>query len=310
MTLNPKLLFSDPKVRTLLKTNNYIAARDLLIRVTIETLLILLVYCSVRNANYILAAALFYLLAIWHSFWGYAGIGHEFMHGRVFSNKSVNNLLYYFASILVWSNPAFFRDSHLYHHAKTFSQDDFEAYGVQKWRAVNIFSYLTIDLALLRRKIFYTVVNAFGKKLVNGMWLNIPRSHQTAASLILLVQIAIGVIIFYISRDFTFNLLWILLPFTAQLLNKILSQTQHMGLAYEREYGPLRHSRSIRMPKLISFLYAGMNFHAEHHLIPAIPYYNLPSASEYLLGLCNYKFEDWRQFFKNDFVPILRSICI
>jgi len=79
------------------------------------------------------------------------------------------------------------------------------------------------------------------------------------------------------------NALWFLLPFTGQFFNRLLAQSQHVGLDHLKEEGALSHSRTLLLPRLIEFLYAGMNFHAEHHLIPAIPYYKLPKLNALLV---------------------------
>jgi fatty acid desaturase len=230
------------------------------------------------------------------------------MHGRVFSNKRANSSLYFLASSLVWSNPSFFKNSHLYHHAKTFSEDDTEAKGVQKWGMANVFFYLTIDIPLMVKRLFYTIVNSLGFKYVNGAWLNISKAHQIAALFTLLFQTLFAMIIFYFTQNILFVVLWLLLPFTGQLINRLLAQSQHIGLIAGRELGPLKYSRSIELPKLITFLYAGMNYHAEHHLMPSMPYYNLAKASKLLVKFYGHKVIHWRKFYGFEFLPLLKSI--
>lgn len=105
--LNAKTLLSDPAMRDLLKTNNYLATRDLVLRLLVELILMYIIYFLFQRDHFIIALCCFYMLAIWHSFWGYAGIGHEFMHARVFSNKYINRIFYYLSSALVWSNATF-----------------------------------------------------------------------------------------------------------------------------------------------------------------------------------------------------------
>lgn len=41
-------------------------------------------------------------------------------------------------------------------------------------------------------------------------------------------------------------------------------------------------SITLRLPKILSFIYAGMNYHAEHHLLPSMPFYNLEASSNVL----------------------------
>jgi fatty acid desaturase len=302
-----KKIIANPAIRILLKPNNFIATRDLTFRIIFEALLIWLVYHFIQDREYIIGSLIFYTLAFWHSFWGYAGIGHELMHGRVFSSKYVNKALYYLSSSFTWSNPSFFKESHLHHHAKTFSKYDHESNGVQKWDMISLFFYTTIDIPSMLRRLFYTIINSFGRKYVKGKWLVISGEHQFASIFILFSQTLFGLLIYYFTLDFLFVVLWILLPFTGQLINKLLAQSQHMGLESLRDFGPLNYSRSLKLPKLIVFLYAGMNYHAEHHLIPSIPYYNLGKASVLLCEFYNHKIIDWRHFYCKDFISFLRA---
>ncbi len=300
-------IFSDPAVRALLRTKNHIAARDLVVRILVEIILISTTYRAFESGSFIFGFFTFYFLAIWHSFWGYAGIGHELLHGRVFSSKALNILLYYVASFLVWNNPVFFRNSHFHHHNETFSEDDAEAKGVQNWRSSDIFSYLTLDIASMLRRLWYALINSVGYSYLRYRFLRIPRAHQKAAAMNLVFQISTHWIIFLYTNDFFYNFLWLILPFTGQIINKLLAQSQHIGLDEYRDLGPLKHSRSIRLPRLFSFLYAGMNYHAEHHLVPAMPYYSLPEFSRYLIERHSHKTVDWRSFYGNEFFALLRG---
>lgn len=99
--LSTKTILADPAMRELLKPNNYLATRDLILRLLVELILMFVIYFLFYRDQLIIALFFFYILAIWHSFWGYAGIGHEFMHGRVFSNNYVNVIFYYLSSALV-----------------------------------------------------------------------------------------------------------------------------------------------------------------------------------------------------------------
>ena len=305
--LNAATVLEDPHIRELLNFNNSLAIRDLTFRVLVQLILMYLVYFLFSSEKFILGVFSFYILAIWHSFWGYAGLGHELVHSRVFSNKKVNLLLYYFSSALVYSNPVFFRLSHYHHHAHTFAEDDAETKVAQGWGKMEIVFYMTIDVPFMCRRLFYTFINSFGYLYSDGVFRKISTLHQHAAAIILLIQIVISVSIYAYTENLLFNILWLLLPFTGQMFNRILSQSQHVGLEVYRNHGPLHHSRSISLPKLATFLYAGMNYHAEHHLIPSIPYYNLHKLSDYLVRLHGHQVIDWRSFYGSQFFLLLRT---
>lgn len=50
--VNVKIVMSDPAMRGLLKIDNYIAARDLAIRVIVEIILIYLIYYFIQDSRF------------------------------------------------------------------------------------------------------------------------------------------------------------------------------------------------------------------------------------------------------------------
>lgn len=266
----------------LCKPNNEVAVQHLIYRIVGEFLIFVIAVFLFEN-YFILSLVLFYMCAVWHGFWGYAGIGHEFYHGRVFSNFTINRLLYRLASYLTWNNPEFFRLSHNYHHRNTFATDDGEAFSTQDWRPLAIFFYIGVDIPLVFRRLFYAIINSAGFTISQKKINRIGVRFQVESILMLTFHFFTHLAIYNIFLNFDFNIIWFLLPFTGQFLNRLLAQSQHIGLASLKKEGALKHSRTLLLPRLLEFLYAGMNFHVEHHLMPAIPYYKLPKLNALLV---------------------------
>ena len=275
-------IIDKPTLIELCKPSDAVAIRHLAYRVTGESLLF--TAANFLFEDWLLASLIiFYFCAVWHGFWGYAGIGHEFYHGKVFSNSNINKILYRLASYSTWNNPEFFRVSHNYHHRKTFAADDSEAINNQKWGVLPIILYIGIDFPLMFRRLFYAIINSVGLTISKGKFKRIDRKFQTNSILMIIFHFLVHFIIWKSLSTWQTNVLWFLLPFTGQFFNRLLAQSQHIGLAHLNEEGALKHSRTLLLPRLIEFLYAGMNFHAEHHLIPAIPYYKLPKLNSLLV---------------------------
>ena len=55
--------------------------------------------------------------------------------------------------------------------------------------------------------------------------------------------------------------------------------TQHLGLQ-EDVLDHRANSRTVYMNPVFRFLYLNMNYHIEHHLYPAVPYYRLPALHD------------------------------
>ena len=299
--VNIKRMLVSADLRALMQIDDFLAARDLTIRIVVEICLVLLFYYYFENGNYFFGSFVFYVLAVWHSFWGYAGIGHELMHGRVFSYRRLNTIFFSLSSFLVWSNPVFFKKSHNFHHTHTFHTDDRESNGIQNWSLFRIILYLSFDFPFMIRKVYYSFLNASGLiPLTDGRFAKIDRKEKIAARQLLLFQLLVNLFIYLMCESLVYNILWLLLPFTGLFINRVLAQSQHIGLNQFSHKGPLAHSRSIRLPRLLTFLYAGMNYHAEHHLLPSIPYYNLPLFSSFLIKNSNHYVHDWSPFFTKE----------
>lgn len=295
-------------LRELYRPNDWKAWFDLLLRISGESLLFgSAIYFLDRSL--IVTFIFFYFTCVWHGFWGYAGIGHELFHGRVFSNLTLNRILFNGASYLTWNNPSFFKKSHGFHHRFTFDVNDSEALSKQNWSHLAIICYVTCDVPFLTRRLFYLLANSLGFVPKFGKWMKLEWCFQRDALAMLGFNLTIQAFLFVCFNDWRVNLLWFLLPFTGQLFNRLLAQSQHIGLSSFRVEGPLKHSRSIKLPWLFEFLYAGMNYHVEHHLLPGVPYYNLKKIHTLLVegGLLT-KSQTWHYFQKDIWTSIREKI--
>jgi fatty acid desaturase len=274
MSLRIQHIVARDALNFLTRPSNFIAWGHLSIRIAGEALLFTAALYFLERSM-VLCVLFFYACAIWHSFWGYAGLGHELFHARVFSARWLNKAGFHIASYLTWNNPEFFCNSHNHHHQFAFAQDDVEGFSRQNWGWFSIVCYLSVDLPLVVRRLYYVVINAAGLLPRANGYMRVDPSIRKQAQKMLVFHVLIQCAIWLSLSQWQANLMWFLMPFSGQFLNRLLAQSQHIGLAGFKESGPLQYARTVRLPAILEFLYAGMNFHAEHHLAPAIPYYKL-----------------------------------
>jgi len=306
MPLRPLDIINRQELSSLSRICDRIAACHLALRAAGEALLFWSsLQLAVERSPWFLPV--FLLCGSWHSFWGYAGIGHEFYHGRVFSSSFFNRAAFRISSYLTLNNPKFFADSHALHHRETFSQSDQEARALQAWGAYDVFCYATVDLPLLVKRWTYILFNASGRLPGGSRLSGVTGAHRREAVAMLVFLAAAHFALWILTGKLESNLLFLLLPVTGLLPARVLAQTQHLGLAGSRDQGPLGHSRTVRLPWLLEFLYSGMNFHAEHHLAPVIPYYRLPELHAILIkrGLLS-PVELW-PFLRDHFGNLIRA---
>lgn len=69
-------------------------------------------------------------------------------------------------------------------------------------------------------------------------------------------------------------LLVTLAPFIGTAGHRMLAQAQHFGLAADRD-DFRANSRTVLLNPLLAALYWQMNYHVEHHMYPAVPFFRL-----------------------------------
>lgn len=275
-------------MKELLSKNDLIAYRDLAIRVGLQVGLMGALLTLDGIQDWFLWIPLLLVHCFTWSFLGWAGYGHELAHASVFSRRQVNRFLFALFSILSWSNYAYYRASHIRHHKYTlFRNLDGEGKNDLRFSGGwNILASCTIDIPYMIRTISIIVQNSCG--IIKGEWgtfLYPPNSAERkqvvhGARVVLAVNLLIHVAL--LSAGFgTLSLIVFLGPFGCTLPNKLLASMQHFGGALDTP-DFRQNTNTVVLPFWLSFLYANMNFHLEHHLAPGIPYYNLPKLSTYL----------------------------
>ena len=284
----------------------------LFLRVSIHAVLIRFIIEFYYHENWALFFTVYIFNAALFQFLGFAGLAHELYHNKVFVYKKINHFLFYTVCYLLWNNPVFFERSHNYHHRNTFANDDGEAHSLQDFSWYNILFYMSFDILLLLRRILYVVSNSFGLyPAFNPLrFLSIKANDKlvvTHARYILFLQLNLLCILSLFLNPTLGFIIW-LTPFSGSLPNRLLAASQHIGLSIYKNEGPLSHSRTLILPKWLSILYAGMNYHCEHHLCPSIPYYNLPALHEILKKKGFLVHSDGLNFFYSKFWVINKNL--
>ena len=295
---NPASILTKEQFRALNKVSDHKALVHLFIRVLLNVFLIyLMLFMSAKSFEFGLTVA-YFIYATQIHFWGYAGIGHELLHRRVFSSKFLNDILYQFCSSLTWNNAAMFRDTHMLHHRQPLSEDDIEAQSVRNWSLLYVLQYAFIDVRALFRRLFYVTINALG---VYPNFTPLSPDYVRSARITLAINLVLYLALYFLAQDLLVTSLMAVAPFSCSLLNKILAKAQHHDLLVLKDEGALKFSRTLVLPKILSFLYANMNYHAEHHFAPSVPYYNLPKMHSLLEAKGHVSSQSFFSFFNKEF---------
>jgi fatty acid desaturase len=253
-----------------------------------------LAYRQIDAANWIwsvplLLAALF-VHGTFSSFLGMGGPVHELCHKTPFRSKAWNEFFLKVYSFVSWSDYIWFRPSHVKHHQATVHLDyDGEVVLPQKldWQSVKFFaSVVTCNphgiFCNLRGWVRSARGNADDWKSKNE-WTNqivpesnqaLRRAHRHWARIMVFGHLTLAVL-FIATGHWFLIVVFNLGTFYSGWLGMLCGTPQHIGLSPNVPDFRLC-CRTYTCSWLPAFLYWNMQYHVEHHMFPAVPFYQLP----------------------------------
>jgi len=218
---------------------------------------------------------------------------HDAAHYRFLKNKKWNDLITNVVSMYpMFLSVEKYRNNHLKHHNHLNTEDDpdwvakignrpFQFPKTRRAFLTTVIAYLTLVPGIIDA---FTFMKRFGVRTKKKKANSKPAYNQIAFNIILFSSLTLfGAWKYYL-------LFWIVPYFsTFFMFQYVRSVAEHFGdLAYE---DALSSSRTI-MPTLIEqFFIAPHNvgFHLDHHLYPAVPFYNLPKLHQLLMQQADYR---------------------
>ena len=277
--------------RTLLskKELDYLSNRRTIISAIHLFIHYLVIFILIVSANYFYQIGEIFILSInilvlgiFYSFLGWSGMGHELLHGTFFKSYKVNKIFLALNSIFLLNNWSYHKKSHIIHHRLTLTPGkDFEFNSKQPLLdSTDLVLSLTFDFLLMYRKLKITILNSLNVIPGSFAELHLPVGSKSRMSVVFSARLILlyHLLMFLISYAYQNPIVFLcssIAPFCCTFPARILALGQHIGMK-EGSNDFRENSRSVYLPKLISFLYCNMNYHVEHHMYPSVPYYNLP----------------------------------
>ena len=215
---------------------------------------------------------------------------HEYGHRTVFKTRWLNEFFYEISSFLAFFEPVSWRWSHTNHHSKTRYIDiDLEIADprpVKLWPIffTEFFGYYRIKaefIKIVRHSFRNFKINTDfnGNKPAISLIDLVPQSQINrmvwTSRIFLLIIISTLVFSFFIG-----SIIPLFFVVTPQIYGGpilwILAFTQHAGLKFNSS-DHRETTRTIYLGSVLgTFLYSNMQYHIEHHILPQVPFYNLP----------------------------------
>ena len=273
---------------TVHQSSNLVPLFHFVLRMILHVCVILFLIYSLKNNHLILSFLLIFLNGLLTTFMGWAGAGHEYFHSTAFSSGRLNKILFRFFSCATWNNWGWFEVSHLLHHKYTLHLSDPEKPAKHSMTLTRILFLISIDFPVMFKRLRILFSNCLGTVPTNSIAIkqiidtkpNLAKRVRLGALSVFAYQFS--VFLFLTAISFELAVIVFFAPFTFTFINKIVEIVQHVSMT-EHSFDFRDNSRTVRFNRFLEFLYANMNFHAEHHMYPGTPYYNLPALHNKLL---------------------------
>lgn len=207
---------------------------------------------------------------------------HECIHHTAFKSVRLNEIVGWLTGVLCFYNSTYYRRYHTWHHRYT--QDLERDPELSTPRPRRLLGYL-IHISGVP---FWTAKPRELVKIAAGRLADVPfippeaRRHTSfsAAAQLAVYAFALGVSIALRSPAVLYY--WFLPALLAQPLLRTILIVEHTGCS--EDMNGLTNTRTTLASWPVRLLMWNMPFHAEHHLYPSVPFYQLPAAHHELRG--------------------------
>ena len=239
---------------------------------------------AVGKSHWLIVLALIYLHGALYAF--LVNGFHELCHKTVFRTQALNILFRNIYSFLGWYNHVSFWASHQAHHRYTLHPpDDLEVVLPVKLTLMSYLAFAFINPRGLVLRLKSVLQMCFG--IITSEWeqaLFPPEAVEQRRALfnwarLLIIGHGLIVVVSLALGWWMLPVLLSLAPFYGGGFQYLLNEAQHIGLSDEVSDYRI-NTRTILLNPVLGFLYWQMNYHIEHHMYAAVPFYHLAELHE------------------------------
>lgn len=213
-----------------------------------------------------------YLLAA-ASLHGISLFTHEGVHGVLSQSPAWNRALSMLCALPVLQNYAAYRVLHLKHHTHLGQSGDPDRYkNYTQWSILEFLMHW--GRLIIGYPIYIVAIPILG--LQQGSWTD---RFWIAIEMALLMSGIWGILQLNVAPEILIHG-WLMPMVLINFMVNVRGMSQHTLL--EEEEDLIRGTRSILTHPIVKFFMCNENYHLEHHLYPAVPWYNLPQLHQFI----------------------------
>ena len=208
---------------------------------------------------------------------------HECTHTTAFATPVLNRVGVWIGGLFSGMSPSFYRDFHFQHHRHTQDPERdpeiaLDPENTGPWpRSVRGWMLMITHVGLLMTKLRFMLSHWFRPRRATG-----ESEHRRKLSKVTFEFRVIGAFWFGLAVAAALGVPGALAMIVAFCLSHVFLgiwlQTEHTGRPCEGSI--LERTRTVETHALVRYFLWNMNYHAEHHAWPAIPWYALPKVHE------------------------------
>lgn len=208
---------------------------------------------------------------------------HESEHHTAFRSKWICDAVSFVCGFLILVPPRYFRHEHMAHHRYTnLPGKDPELIDVPRSRAAYVLYISSIGYWYALANALFR--NAFGQ-FSDTESSFIPEGDKRRVQLEALVFLTGYATVAVVSVMASSSLVlwyWVLPLLLGQPVMRAIRMTEHVGRPQTKDRGTNTRTTLVSAPW--RFLCWNMNYHAEHHFAPAVPFHALPTLHKRMSG--------------------------
>ena len=211
-----------------------------------------------------------FVMALWF------GPMHECTHGTAFRTRWLNQAVGWFSGFLIWRPPLYFKYRHADHHTYT-QHPDLDPDIVRMPATLREYVALAFGLSFWGKLFTILARSAIGRfdAIEQGFITASERARVRDETRVFLAIYAAIVAVAAATGTFDLLLLyWIVPRLAGEPFLRLIRMAEHTGAAESPDL--LQNTRTVLAHPVLNFLFWNMPYHAEHHLLPSLPFHALP----------------------------------